>query len=182
MAKRKRVIQQRGPLGMLQSTYEEEEEQDDGIVADGERVHVPMWAMDAVQRDVAQHAGKPLVTDGTDNPLALHRPGFRLTANLAERTAADAALTEAYQEVAVRDANAWRTADEDGTHPLLVNKRGTVPAKREGGSCQIDGRRGRLQMVNGELQCIPDKQDAIDAREAAYAAYDLADSEAWRNS
>src|SRR6516162_11337923 len=104
MAKRKTVTQ-RDPLGKLQSIYEEEEEQDDGIVADGARVRVPMWAMDALQRDVAQHAGKPLVTDGTGNPLALHRPGFRYSTDMAQRQAADAALAQAYQEVEQRDAN-----------------------------------------------------------------------------
>jgi len=49
-----------------------------------------------------------LVSDGTDDPLALNRPGFRYSTNTAERTAADSALDQAYQEVEERDANAWR--------------------------------------------------------------------------
>jgi hypothetical protein len=180
MAKRKRTVLQRGPLGQLESVFEEEEEADDGIVADGQRVRVPMWAMDALQRDVANHAGQPLVTDGTDNPLALHRPGFRVAADRAQRQAADAALTQAYEEVALRDANAWRTNDEND-HPLVSKKR-TVPAKQEGDNCSINGRRGRLQLVNGQLECIPDKSvpDQRDAVADAYAAYDQWQQDAWR--
>src|SRR5262249_41245945 len=158
----KRTILQRDPLGKLQSSYEEEEEQDDGIIADGERVRVPLLMMDGsrnpalspLQRAVAGDQGptKLLVSDGTGNSLNLHKPGFRCSTDMAQRQAADAALAQAYQEVALRDANAWRDSDTGG-HPLLVNKRGTVPGKQEGDLCQINGRRGRLQLVNGELQC-----------------------------
>jgi hypothetical protein len=175
MAKRKRTVLQRGPLGQLESIYEEEEEQDDGIVADGQRVRVRLDMMDAVQREVALHAGKPLVTDGTDNPLALHRPGFRLTADMAQRQAADAALTDSYKQYDADMGNAWQSHDE-GDHPLITKKR-TVPTKQEGDACSIDGRRGRLQMVNGQLECIPDKQDSI---ADCYAAYDLEAENAWR--
>jgi hypothetical protein len=121
MARRKRTGLQRGPLGQLQSEFTEEEEQDDGIVADGARVRVRLDMMDSVQKAVAQHAGKPLVTDGTDNPLALHKPGFRLTADMAQRQTADAALAQAYEARDLADREAWRSNND---HPLNTNARG----------------------------------------------------------
>jgi hypothetical protein len=178
MAKRKRTVLQRGPLGQLQSTYEEEEEQDDAIVADGERVRVRLDMMDALQRDVARHAGQPLVTDGTDNPLALHRPGFRLTADMAQRQAADVALTDCYKQYDADMSNAWRTNDE-GDHPLITSKRATSTAKHEGHACSIDGQRGTWVREGDRLVCKPDQQDALTA-EDAYRWYDDQQAHAWR--
>ena len=168
MARRKRTVLQRDPLGNLESVFEEEEEQDDSIVADGGRVRVRLDMMDAVQRDVAKHA-----PTGIDP--ARHRPGFRDSRD----TAALDALEQAYRDADLADANAWQSHDE-GDHPLITKKR-TVPAKQEGDSCQINGRRGRLQMVNGDLQCILDRQDShTDDRASAYAEYDREAENAWR--
>jgi hypothetical protein len=169
MAKRKKVIQHRDPLGR---TYEEEEP-DDSILQDGQTLRVSMFLRDGspnpllseVQRAVAAtQTRKLLVDDGTGNSLNLHKPGFRVSANPAERAAADAALTAAYDEVEARDASAWRTDTDTGSHPLLVNKRGLSP---------------------GKLECVADSQDAQsveDAREAAYRLYDEEQQNAWRTS
>jgi hypothetical protein len=180
MARRKKVIQQRGPLGSLQSAYEEETEEEDGIIADGGSLRVPMWAMDSVQKAVATLAAatKLLVTDGTDNALNLHKPGFRFSTNPAERAAADAALEQAYLEVEARDSEAWRSSFDE--HPLNMQNRGLSPGKREGDACSIDGRRGRLQMVNGQLECIADKQHDAQSVADCYEQYDREAESAWK--
>ena len=155
MATRKKVIQQRDPLGRLLAEFTEEEEEDDGIIADGRSIRVPMWAMDgkpnpaldAIQRDVAQHGFKPLVTDGIDDRFGLHRPGFRYPADAAQRASADAALVEAYEARDLADREAWRSNND---HPLNTNARGQ-------------------------------QQDAhTDDRALAYAEYDHEAENAWR--
>ena len=155
MSKRNRKTLQRDPFGREVSTYQEEEEDEteDGthIIPDGGKIRVGLQFMDAIQRDVAKHAPqKLLVSDGTDNPLAMNRPGFRYSTDAAERTAADAALDQAYQEVEQRDANAWLTNDD---HPLNSNTRGTSPGKQDA---------------------------HIDDRASAYAEYDEQQQNAWR--
>jgi hypothetical protein len=61
---------------------------DDDLLRDGQRLRVPMFAMDsAIQRGDPAHLGR--VHDGTgDSGLAMHRPGFRVT---------DAPLSDALQ-------------------------------------------------------------------------------------
>ncbi len=51
----------------------------DDLLRDGQRLRVPMFAMDsAIQRSATTHLG--CVHDGTgDSGLAMHRPGFRVT-------------------------------------------------------------------------------------------------------
>jgi hypothetical protein len=51
---------------------------DDDLLRDGQRLRVPMFAMDSMQRTATAHVGR--VHDGTgDSGLAMHRPGFRVT-------------------------------------------------------------------------------------------------------
>jgi hypothetical protein len=52
---------------------------DDDLLHDGQRLRVPMFAMDsATQRSESPHFAR--VHDGTgDSGLAMHRPGFRVT-------------------------------------------------------------------------------------------------------
>jgi hypothetical protein len=47
------------------------------ILRDRRSVRVPMFAMDATQRDVRRNAANAVakITDGSNDPLALHRPG-----------------------------------------------------------------------------------------------------------
>jgi hypothetical protein len=180
MAKRKKVIE-RDPKGFVSATYEEEEEDD--VLKDGQSIRVPLLlmdgspnpALDAIQQAVGKDAtSKLLVDDGTSNRLNLHRPGFRYSTNPAERVAADAALDQAYAEVEQRDGNAWRHDD----HPLLAQP-GAITGKKEGDSCSIDGKRGRLQLVGGKLQCVPVNSDAQSVADA-YAEYDSDMGNAWR--
>ena len=187
MAKRK--VTQRGPLGNLQSTYEEEAEED-AVLKDGETLRVPMWLMDGspnpalspLQQAVAASQNKLLVSDGSNDPLAMHRPGFRYSTDPAERAAADAALAEAYAARELADANAWQTSDD---HPINTQGRGLSPGKKEGGSCSIDGQRGTLVREGDRLVCVPDKardaRSVTDAREEAYRLYDEEQQHAWQS-
>ena len=111
MAKRRKKGQQRDPLGQLQSEWTEEEE-DDGIVADGGRIRVGLQFMDSLQKAVAKDAptSKLLVDAGTDDPLALHKPGFRYSTNAADRLSGDVALAEAYEARELADREAWRSS------------------------------------------------------------------------
>jgi hypothetical protein len=50
----------------------------DELLPDGQKLRVPMFAMDSAQRSASPHL--PRVHDGTgDSGLAMHRPGFRVT-------------------------------------------------------------------------------------------------------
>jgi hypothetical protein len=50
----------------------------DELLRDGQRLRVPMFTMDSIQRGVSPHF--PRVHDGTgDSGLAMHRPGFRVS-------------------------------------------------------------------------------------------------------
>jgi hypothetical protein len=190
MSKRKKITQ-RDPLGYLLSTAEEEEddtEDSTSIVADGQRVRVPMWAMDSVQKAVAQDTvnidSGPMLVDalGRGDSYSLSKPGARYLAtnpgstDHAVMASRERLLTDAYQQYDQAMAGAWQSHDE-GDHPLITKKR-TVPAKQQGDACSIDGKRGRLQMVNGELQCISDKQDSA---ADAYEEYDTVAANAWRS-
>ena len=51
---------------------------DNGVLQDGQRQRVPMFATDGAQRSVSAHFAR--VHDGTgDSGLAMHRPGFRVS-------------------------------------------------------------------------------------------------------
>ena len=51
---------------------------DDDLLRDGQRLRVPMFAMDSMQLSESAHLAR--VHDGTgDSGLAMHRPGFRVT-------------------------------------------------------------------------------------------------------
>src|SRR6516164_7529654 len=120
MGKRKRTIQNK--YGNVEGYEIEEDDSLSNIIPDGGTVRVRMDMMDSLdplQRAVAEAARRRelLVSDGTDDLLALHRPGFRYSTDTAERTAADAALDQAYQEVEQRDANAWRSSENSRSLP-----------------------------------------------------------------
>lgn len=62
--------------------------QDDDILKDGQVLHVPMFAMDSVQRSVAA---------STMN-VSHHRPGYRLNTQLVTDSAARDALQDVYDQ------------------------------------------------------------------------------------
>jgi hypothetical protein len=174
---------------------EEEETEDErsGILRDGQRVRVSLFMRDGAinpnltptQRAKALAAQQTLVSDGSSNPMAMHKPGFRYLTDANRRAIGDAAKAKAYQEVEQADANAWKGA----------TSRLNLRDQQEGDPCTVSGpdypddfgSPGTLQMGNdGELVCVPGNLDArrqdsrIDAREAAYRAYDEEMSVAWR--
>ena len=189
MSKRRKTIQ-RDPLGQQISTFEEEEE--DGVLKDGQSIRVPLLLMDgitpnpkldAVQRDVAKDARATCVVDafGNGDRYALSKPGARYLASNPSTTdhavmaTREQLLADAYQEVEQRDANAWRD-----DHPLNIQGRGLSPGKKKGDRCSIDGRAGHLQLVGDQLECVPDSSDAQSVADA-YREYDEHMGNAWRS-
>ena len=73
---------------------------DADLLEDGERLRVPMFAMDGmdlVQHAVARHSAR--VTDANGNSgLALHRPGFRFVLDDAAGDHAKARAYQSYQD------------------------------------------------------------------------------------
>ncbi|HMF29322.1 MAG TPA: hypothetical protein VKE42_11155 [Candidatus Cybelea sp.] len=73
-----------------------DDDDDDYVLKDGERVRVPMLV-----RDSATTAIDYCSTD----PLAAHRPGFRRAADAGVRDASE----RAYREMVARSTGEWRT-------------------------------------------------------------------------
>ena len=170
MAKRSKKIVQRDPFGRELSTWEEEEA-DDGIVADGQRVRVPMWAMDSLQKSVAQDRvsteDKLARSFGLNDALDLHRPGFRRVTDAS----ALAAVEQAYRDADERDRNAYKNLQGD--------KSGENRGQPEGDQCTINGAPGHLPKVCNKFECVPDNSDAQTVADA-YAEYDREAENAWR--
>jgi hypothetical protein len=78
-----------------------------GILKDGCTIHVSMQMRDAALSDHAFR--RPRVTDGTDNPFALNRPGWRMRVG-DNRQAIKDALAEYEAEL----TNRWRDGDSSG--------------------------------------------------------------------
>jgi hypothetical protein len=168
------------------ATVPYEDDEDDArrrgrIMRDGEVVRVPMMMRDSkdawrdemaktgFRRSYAKldDAAKRL---GLTDHLDLCRPGFRYCTDAAARDAKEAAY-RAYDE---EQTNAWR---KSGT--------GSIPfvGQRAGDLCTINGRAGHLQMVDGELQCVPNEHaDALPLMDVqtAYALTDWEAENAWR--
>ena len=137
---------------------EELEEEVDGILRDGQSVRVSLFMRDgainpdltATQRGKAMAAQQPLVSDGSSNPMAMHRPGFRYLTDANRRAISDAAKAKAYQEAETADANAWKGAAR--SHD--AGEFSKPPPRRQ--------------------------DPAIDARAEAYRLYDEEQQNAWR--
>ena len=99
---------QRDPLGRLESEFEEEENED-AILQDGQRLRVPLYMRDGVTPQSAADArpsgAKQLrsirrwSSMAATTRLAMHRPGFRYLADNNQRAINDAAKAEAYADV-----------------------------------------------------------------------------------
>jgi hypothetical protein len=124
------------------------------------------------------------VTDGAGGTRGLSRPGFRLP--VSERRTSDTATRDARQRAYdsyLEDlTNAWRTPPAGfGGDPTITGAGSRDPiGQREGDLCMIDGEAGHLEMVDGELQCVPDDPDSVDSADH-YAIYDAEVSNAWRS-
>src|SRR5262249_49640555 len=117
----------------------------DGTVAD-----VEPWKASVIE---ATRCG--LADDGS---MTMFRPGYRFAADAA---AGFEAKREAY-EAGVKDlTDAWRTP-ADAAPPVGS---GESRGQREGDVCTVrsggvgEGSPGHLRMVNGKLECVPDRAD-----------------------
>jgi hypothetical protein len=135
------------------------------ILADGERMRVPMHMMDSVQRSVAQH-----LHDGHGNRPG-HRPGFAMS------DANDDARQAAYDEYRRDVENAWRGAGREGAENSICTVRNAQYPRAQGAPGHVR---------NGI--CVPDDEelrDALPTRDSnmadVYAAYDARIREMWRN-
>ncbi len=84
--------------------YEDDETFENGVLRDRARFRVPLHMRDSQP---------PLITDGTGDPLALHRPGWRIASGGGERDARlreseRRAIEEAQAEYHDRLTNAWK--------------------------------------------------------------------------
>jgi hypothetical protein len=153
--------------------YDDDALDERGIVKDGRSVRVPMMFMDSVQRDIVHSAR---ITDGGNDPLALHRPGYRVVDGAAR--GADPRM-KAYDEYCTRLQDAWKTdAPPAGAYPLSAG---------EGSACTFDGAPGVLVREGDWLVCKPaaskpSRSDSAtkDARAEAYDAYCAELTNAWR--
>jgi hypothetical protein len=132
------------------------------ILRDGHAIVTKMHAMDSdVERAIA--ATKQTTSDVN---LLRHRPGFRQADDDNS-----AARRKIYADADVAASNAWR----GGEDPHGAGEHGQIGA-REGDTCMINGRRGRLEMVNGRLICM---SASPDPKGDAYSAYDAEISQAY---
>jgi hypothetical protein len=126
-----------------------------GVLRDGCRYRVPMYALDTVQREMQRQFG-PLRFSDVDGQLhepnpVRHQPGF-VRCDTAARDAKEAA----YREVAERDCNAWR-----------------APAPH---------RETAQNRWDGSDREIPVAHITGDARTDAYLARAQYDENAWRSN
>ena len=86
---------------------------ENGVLRDGARHRVPMQMRDSIA---------PMITDGTNDPLGLHRPGWRIPSGGSEsdvllRDSQRKLIEQAHAEYLDHLANAWkgnRSADPRG--------------------------------------------------------------------
>jgi hypothetical protein len=135
---------------MTRRNDDDDDDDEQRVLRDGERVRVPMWAMDSmspVQRAVAQHSLAMQLHDGHGGAVG-HRPAFVYPTDASLNDAKERAYA-AYER---EQAEAYKHAQ---------------------------GRRGRLD-ASGELPGTQDGQSICDAREAAYRLADEELCNAWR--
>jgi hypothetical protein len=123
-----------------------------------------MWLTEVLQTTTPQGKG--------DSGLALRKPGFRVS----DAFQRDWGVYDAYDDAVSR---LWEnnppTGDGSSGHR----------AAQAGDSCTLDGKRGHLRMIDGELKCVVDARGndsaMTDEREAAYADYQNRIENAWRS-
>jgi hypothetical protein len=125
----------------------QDDEDDDEVLQDGQRMRIPMRMMDAWQRDLVSHFSKlkprdsaqfrrpargPLVTDAAGGTGGLHRPGWRVESggNSDDRLVRDAAREEcqrAHDESREDLENAWRKPPTGFGPGSFFDQRGNFP-------------------------------------------------------
>ena len=84
--------------------YDDDEAFENGVLRDGARHRVPLQMRDSLT---------PMITDGTSDPLGLHRPGWRIPSggsesDVALRDSQRKLIEEARAEYLDRLTNAWK--------------------------------------------------------------------------
>ena len=151
-----------------------------GVLRSGFSLRVPTMLRDAALSGTRQVVGNNRITDGTDNPLGLHRPGFRIPVVNDRR-----AVRDAYQSYETSLVNAYRVSDgeaqcpdcdgggedDDGDTCATCHGRGSVSAsERSTGDGFGSGNEGHRSEDSRSV-----------TRDQAYRDYDQALSSAWQN-
>ncbi len=153
---------------------DDDEHRNRRIVADGEVVRVPMFAMDAldpVQRAIARNG----LHDGRGNHDAVgHRPGHICDASDVD---GDERRRRMYDEYDRMKSEEWRGGGGEGAENSICTVRNAQYPRAQGAPGHVR---------NGI--CVPDDEelrDALPTRDSnmadVYAAYDARIREMWRN-
>ena len=137
------------------------------ILKDGARVRVSMLDAMAARHQLSDAEQYAMRDAEWRRSQAGNRPGFRFL-NTDEASQARQRVRDAYLQRDAEQASAWENNPPTGAGENQF--RGSQPGQK----CTIDGRAGHLQMMDGELVCIPDEElaDAMhDELESAYASY-----------
>jgi hypothetical protein len=151
------------------------------ILRDRRSLRVPLHLMDGMQRDVSRNndrlSPKRRVTDGSNDPLAMNRPGQRVLDGVKRDM-------RCYDEYDARKAREYLGAD------ATDSREGDPCTVRSGaGKYGPEGSRGTMQMINGVLTCVgapPMRGDARNGNSHAaimdqiYSEYDAEIREAYR--
>jgi hypothetical protein len=152
-----------------------------GILRSGCTMRIPMTMRDALsplQRSVADTtAHRARVTDGTDNPFGLHKPGFRIrTGDTSRQVVADA-----YAKADRQMSNAFKVRDGQIQCPDCDGE-GDIDGDEcetcHGSGVVSDGKSKKFDSGN-EGRRNEDSRSVT--RDQAYADYDQALSSAWQN-
>jgi hypothetical protein len=157
----------------------------DDLLQDGQKLRVPMYAMDSVQRDVARNFTR--IGDATGDPMGLRRPGWRIpayssrSADISRRhrrcPPSGARRKTSYQDELT---SVWKhppgLRDDDpitgaGTHDM----RGMKP----GDPCSASGA-GKENVVPDAPKASGNDAMPVDDIETAYRLYAEEISQAWK--
>ena len=129
-----------------------------GVLKDHRSYRVPMYAMDALSRDVAQHFAR--VTDAAgDGGLGLHKPGFRISKTITR----DRSIYDSYD------------AEVGSAYKNVRAVESEFRGQREGDACTVKSDQGRDGSTESKLN-----DTMRDEREAAYLEYQNRIQNAWR--
>src|SRR5271157_4744257 len=105
-----------------------DDDDDQRILKDAEQLHVPMVAMDALQRDVKAHFERLELEDAVHGDFRGNRPGFRFVDNAAAKVARE----HAYRAYDHQLTNAWRgDASSEFIGQLDPRRTNSMPDTRE---------------------------------------------------
>jgi hypothetical protein len=138
--------------------------------------------MQRILNDYVDRATRMAISDGTGNPFALNRPGYRTYTDAGMRA-------ERAEDRELNRLDALTDADTDfkNTSPSWSGSPPTgqgahdVPGVKQikpGTSCTINGWPGTWQWVDGTMTCIPNNRSADSLN--CYDLYDLQIADAWR--